>query len=289
LTRPDVSVVVVHYDTPDLLERCLDSITAGTDELAVETFVVDNGSPRFDVERQRAARPDVTWIANPDNRGFAVASNQALRLAEGRYALLLNPDASLRPDTLPTMVGYMDADRTIGCSTARVELEDGRLDAACRRAFPTPERSFYRISMLSKMFPRSRRFGQYNLTYLDEWQETEIDSPCGAFMLVRREVLRDVGLLDERFFLYGEDLDWALRIKRAGWRITYNPAATVDHRKRASSRRHRAPSIRHFHDAMRLFYSKHYAPTQPWLIDRLMLMAIGLRERVELAATRLAR
>ena len=255
--------------------------------MAVETFVVDNDSPGFDIERERSARPGVTWIANPANLGFATASNQGLRRAHGRYLLLLNPDAFVRPDTLPAMVAYLDANPSIGCSTARVELEDGRLDLACRRSFPTPARSLYRMTMLSKLFPRSRRFGQYNLTYLDEWQEAEIDSPCGAFMLVRREVLREVGPLDERFFLYGEDLDWALRIKRAGWRITYNPAVTVEHRKRASSRRHRAPSSGHFHEAMRIFYRKHYAASRPWLVNRLMLAAIDLRERLSMAAARL--
>lgn len=283
---PDVSVVIVHYQTPDLLERCLAALALGSEGVRVETFVVDNASPGFDAQQQHETHPGITFMANTTNLGFSRASNQALRPSTGRYLLLLNPDAFVASDTLPALVRYLDADPTIGCTTARVELESGRLDLACRRSFPTPIRSFYRMTLLSRLFPRSRRFGQYNLTYLDEWQEQEIDSPCGAFMLVRREAMREVGLLDERFFMYGEDLDWALRIKRAGWRITYNPISTVLHLKRASSGRHRSGSIGYFYEAMRVFYRKHYAPTRPRILNRLMLAAIDAREQLELAAAR---
>ena len=138
--------------------------------------------------------------------------------------------------------------------------------------------------MLSRLFPGNRRFGQYNLTYLDERQETEIDSPCGAFMMVRRKVLEEVGLLDEAYFMYGEDLDWAFRIKAAGWRIMYTPATTVQHRKRASSRRFRQRTIRYFHDGMRRFYQAHYAKTSPRLVNVLIMTTISVRERLELIA-----
>lgn len=275
--------MIVHYRTPQLLQRCLEAVAAGSLGLTVETFVVDNGSPEFDLGRQRAAWPDIAFIANVNNLGFASASNQALRLARGRYALLLNPDAFVAPDTLPAMVAYMDANPGIGCSTARLERDDGHLDRACRRSFPTPLRSFYRMTLLSELFPNSRTFARYNLTYLDEWQEQDIDSPCGAFMLVRREILRDVGLLDERFFMYGEDLDWALRIKRRGWRVTYNPVSTVRHLKRASSANARRATIGYFYDAMRLFYLKHYAPGRPRLMNRLMISGIGIRQVVHMA------
>jgi GT2 family glycosyltransferase len=281
--------VIVHYRTPQLLQRCLESVAAGVAGITIETFVVDNGSPEFDLARLCAAWPDVHFIANADNLGFATASNQALRLATGRYVLLLNPDAFVAPDTLPAMVRYMDANPRIGCSTARLERDDGHLDRACRRSFPTPLRSFYRMTLLSELFPNSRTFARYNLSYLDEWQEQDIDSPCGAFMLVRREILRDVGLLDERFFMYGEDLDWALRIKRRGWRVTYNPVSTVRHLKRASSAHDRSATIGYFYDAMRLFYRKHYAPSRPRLMNRLMLGAIGFRQFMHLVQTRVAR
>lgn len=280
--QPDVSISIVHYETPDLLTACLDSLGRSVGNLNIEVTVVDNASLTFDAYGLRRAFPWVRVLSNAQNLGFSRASNQGLLETNGRYVLLLNPDTEVAPDSLLTMLAYMDGHPDVGCATCRLELEDGSLDLACRRLFPTPARSFYRITMLSKLFPRHRRFGQYNLTYLDEWLETEIDQPCGAFMLVRREVVDQVGLLDESYFMYGEDTDWAFRIKAAGWSIRYVPSTTVKHRKRASSRRFRPLTIRYFHQAMRRFYRTHYAPTQPFVVNAIILAAISARERIEL-------
>lgn len=285
---PDVSIAIVHYQTPEFLRASLLAVFASRDADRFEVFVVDNGSDAFDAASFRAAFPSVTFIENDENRGFAVASNQALRLATGRYLLLLNPDAFVEADTIAVMRDYLDEHPDVGCATCRVELEDGRLDLACRRLFPTPERSLYRMTLLSRLFPRSRRFGQYNLTYLDERLETEIDQPCGAFMMVRAEVAAQVGLLDERYFMYGEDTDWAYRIKQAGWRIMYVPRTKVRHLKRASSRKYRSRTIRHFYDAMRIFYRTHYAQLYPRWMTAAVLSAIGARERIELTANALS-
>lgn len=284
---PEVSVAIVHYQTPNLLERCLQALRDSREADRLEVFVVDNASPAFDAERFRRAFPGVEIVENPTNVGFAVASNQALRLATGRYLLLLNPDAHVEPDTIPIMRDYMDSHPEVGCATCRVELPDGSLDLACRRLFPTPERSFYRMTMLSKAFPRSRRFGQYNLTYLDEWDETEIDQPCGAFMMVRSEIRETVGLLDERYFMYGEDTDWAFRMKQAGWRIMYVPSATVHHDKRAASRKYRSRTIQYFYDAMLLFYDTHYRSVYPRWVTAAVHAGVGIRRRIELTTERL--
>lgn len=286
--RPDVSVVIVHYETPDLLEGCLRALAAVEGRTRMEAFVVDNASRHFDPLRCQQILPALSVIRNPANVGFATATNQALRLARGRYLLLLNPDATVETGTIDSMVAFMDEHPDVGCSTARVVLPDGSLDLACRRSFPTPVRSFYRLTMLSRVFPRSRRFGQYNLTYLDEGRETDIDAPCGAFMLVRAETAAEVGLLDERYFMYGEDLDWAYRIKAAGWRIVYTPSATVHHVKRASSRLWREGTVRHFHAAMRIFYADHYEQRYPRWVSWLTYTAIAVREQLELARLRLA-
>ena len=281
-----MSVVIVHYETPRELDACLTSLHQSRD-VSVEVFVVDNASSGFDAEACQKLLPGAHVIANSANVGFATASNQALALATGRYLLLLNPDAEVEPDTLATMVAFMDTRPDVGCATARVVLQDGRLDLACRRSFPTPPRAFYRLTMLSRIFPRSRRFGQYNLTYLDENREAEIDSPCGAFMLVRAEIRDSVGLLNEHYFMYGEDLDWAYRIKQAGWHIVYTPIATVHHVKRASSRRSRAKTIGYFHDAMRRFYRDHYQDEYPRWVSWLTYAGIGARERLELLSLRI--
>jgi GT2 family glycosyltransferase len=285
---PDVSIAIVHYQTPEFLRASLAAVFASRDADRFEVFVVDNGSDGFDALAVRRAYPKVTVIENEENRGFAVASNQALRMASGRHLLLLNPDAFVEHDTIAVMRDYLDQHPDVGCATCRVELEDGQLDLACRRLFPTPERSLYRMTLLSRLFPRSRRFGQYNLTYLDERIETEIDQPCGAFMMVRAAVAEQVGLLDERYFMYGEDTDWAYRIKQAGWRIMYVPRTKVRHLKRASSRKYRSRTIRHFYDAMRIFYRTHYAAIYPRWITAAVLSAIEARERIELTANALS-
>jgi hypothetical protein len=287
--RVDVTVVIVHYETPELLTSCLKALAASAGGVSYEAFVVDNSSTRFNAEATRQALPGVEVLVNDANVGFARASNRAIRLANGRYVVLLNPDTVVSNETLATMVAYMDDRPDVGCATCRLELEDGSLDLACRRLFPTPVRSLYRITLLSRIFPRSRRFGQYNLTYLNEWQEAEIDSPCGAFMMVRREVVDQVGLLDERYFMYGEDVDWAFRIKAAGWRIFYTPATTVKHLKRASSRRFRRKTIRYFHAGMRRFYTDHYASAYPRWVTLLIMTAISVRESLELTGEWVAR
>jgi N-acetylglucosaminyl-diphospho-decaprenol L-rhamnosyltransferase len=281
-------VVIVHYETPELLGRCLRALHAGRDTIRVETLVIDNASPAFDGESVQRGFPRTTVVINERNHGFAAAANLGLRAATGRYLLLLNPDTIVALDTLPRMVEYMDEHTDVGCSTARLIREDGGLDLACRRSFPTPARALYRLTWLSRLFPQSKRFGQYNLTYLDEHREADIDAPCGAFMLVRREVVDQVGLLDERYFMYGEDLDWSYRIKQAGWRITYTPITTVTHVKRAASRRARGRTIRAFYDAMRIFYREYYEQAQPRWLSWLVYRAIDLRERLELTAHRLA-
>jgi hypothetical protein len=291
-SAPDVSIAIVNFETPAELDACLRSIVIARESLAragrsADVFVVDNASRAFAADAVTDVIGDATVLRNDENVGFARAANRALRLATGRYVLVLNPDTVLAPDTLGAMVTYMDEHPDVGCSTARLVLPDGSLDLACRRSFPTPLRSLYRLTMLSRIFPRSRRFGQYNLTYLDERSEADVDSVCGAFMFVRREAIERVGLLDERYFMYGEDLDWAFRMKRAGWRITYTPRTTVRHVKRASSRHHRTRTIRAFHDAMRIFFREHYEREYPRPVAWLVYGGIKAREIVELAAARL--
>lgn len=285
--RPDVSVVIVHYETPELLLRCLDALKASEASPRLEVFIVDNGSTRFDARAARAAFPGVHVIENQENVGFSRASNQGLRLASGRYLLLLNPDAFVAPETLRVMTDYMDTRRDVACATPRLQLPNGSLDVACRRLFPTPKRSLFRVTMLSKLFPGSRSLAEYNLTYLDEWQETEIDQPCGAFMMVRSEVAASVGLLSERYFMYCEDTDWAYRMKHVGWRIMYAPITTVEHIKGAASSQDRPRAIRNFHASMRIFYNDHYRKQYPMAVTAMVHAAIGIRQSVQLAVAAL--
>ncbi len=243
----------------------------------MEVWVVDNCSNDGSSGMVREQFPSACVLESGCNRGYAFANNLALRRAEGDYLLLLNPDTVVPPDGLAKMVDYMEARPDVGVAGPKLVRADGTLDLACRRSFPSPIVSFYRMTGLSHRFPRSPRFGRYNLTYLDPDQECEVDSVVGAFMLVRRTAVEQVGLLDESFFLYGEDLDWAMRIKKAGWRVMYHPDVTVLHRKARSSSGDIRRATTEFYRSMMIFYRKHYAPNNLPPVNWLIMGAIMLR------------
>jgi hypothetical protein len=289
----DLGIVIVSYNTRRLLRDCLRSVYANQGSFTFEVCVVDNASPDGSADMVAAEFPQVTLIANQENLGYPSANNQGLKAfgfgqPEDRapqelapeFALLLNSDTRLSPDALSKMLDFMLKHEEAGVSGPKLVRRDGSLDLACRRSFPTPEVSFYRMVGLSRLFPRSRRFGQYNLTYLDPDQMTEVDSVVGAFMLVRGQAIRDVGLMDETFFMYGEDLDWAYRIKKAGWKIYYNPAVTVLHVKKASTRQNPQAQVE-FYREMDIFYRKHFAAKTQWWLHALITCAITGRMKLE--------
>jgi N-acetylglucosaminyl-diphospho-decaprenol L-rhamnosyltransferase len=289
----DLGIVIVNYNTRDLLRDCLNSLRRAAREGVTDfaVIVVDNASGDGSVDMVRDEFSEVKLIASPVNGGYAYANNLGLqefgfsdqgttgeeeRADLPRYALLLNPDTVLPPDSLDEMVAFMDDRPEAGAAGPKLVRQDGSLDLACRRSFPSPEVSLYRLAGLSKLFPGNPRFGRYNLTYLAPDQVTEVDSVVGAFMMVRREAIVQVGLLDETFFMYGEDLDWAFRLKARGWKVYYNPAVTVLHIKRAASR-HSARARREFYRAMDIFYHKHYARTTPRWLHWLVVAGLGLQ------------
>lgn len=278
----DLAIVIVNYNVAPLLRRCLQTVFASQGQFSHIVVVVDNNSADDSVAMLRAEFPAVPLITNQTNRGYAEANNQGLRLAgvDGpdppRYCLLLNPDTELLPTSLADSLAYMNAHPEVAIMGPRLLLPDGQLDLACRRAFPTPEVSFYRMLGLSRLFPKSRRFGRYNLTYLDEHELHEVDTVVGAYMLVRTAAIQQVGLLDEQFWMYGEDIDWAKRIKDRGWKVIYNPGVVAYHVKRASSRQNRRAQLE-FYRAMLIFYYKHYhAHTSRWL-HSLIVLGVALK------------
>jgi N-acetylglucosaminyl-diphospho-decaprenol L-rhamnosyltransferase len=289
---PDLGIVIVSYNTRDLLRTCLRSVYASKVDFTFEVCVVDNASPDGSTDMVAAEFPQARLIANTENVGYPTANNQGLhafgfaelpnsQLANlPAFALLLNPDTEVPPDALARMADFMAKYPDAGIAGPKLVLPDGSLDLACRRSFPTPEVSFYRLIGLSRLFPRSRRFGRYNLTYLDPDQVTQVDSVAGAFMLVRAEAIAQAGLMDEQFFMYGEDLDWAYSIQAAGWKVYYNPAVTVLHVKRAASR-HSPRAQVEFYRAMHTFYDKHYAAQTPWWLHVLIVGVISLRTGIE--------
>ncbi|NCC30777.1 MAG: glycosyltransferase family 2 protein [Chloroflexia bacterium] len=277
-----LAVVILNYNRADLLADCLASLYAAPTCCDLTVWVVDNASTDASVAIVRDRFPQARLIVSPINGGFSYGNNLALRAISveqsADYVLLLNNDTVVPAGALDGLVDYLVAHPEVAVVGPRLLLPDGSLDLACRRSFPSPETSFYRMSGLATLFPRSHRFGRYNLTYLDPACETEVDAVVGACMLLRTSVIDEVGLLDEQFFMYGEDLDWCYRIKAYGWRIVYYPQVIVHHYKRASSTRRAIPSIRAFYDAMRIFHRKHYAATTAAPLNLLIEAGISLKE-----------
>ncbi len=287
----DLGLIILNYNTREVLRECLRSL-AETRNCAVEIVVVDNASSDGSAEMVRAefvgkTAPDVRLIASAVNGGYAYGNNLALRefLTQPqppRALMLLNSDTRVPPDALRQLMDFLDAHADAGVVGPKLVLRDGSLDLACRRSFPTPRVSLYRMIGLSKLFPKSKRFGQYNLTFLDENETAQVDSVVGAAMLMRTDALRQAGILDETFFMYGEDLDLALRIKQKGWNVYYYPGATILHYKRESSKRSRQAQIE-FYRAMYIFYEKHYRATTPFYLDWLVRAGIALKGGLALA------
>lgn len=283
----DLSIIILNYKTRDLTLACLQSVFSSATSYIYEVILIDNASNDGIIPAATEQYPQVVCIANTDNVGFSRANNQGIRIAKGRYVLLLNSDTIVQPDTLEVMLHFMDENPTVGASGCKIVLPDGSLDKACKRGFPTPSASFYYAFGFSKLFPKIPRFNQYQLGYLSPDDEYPIDSLVGAFMLIRREAIEQVGMLDEEFFMYGEDIDWCYRIKEAGWVNYYYPHTQIVHHKGASSRRKPFKIIYEFHRAMILFHNKHYRKKYSWLTNAMVYAGVSLKFILSLARNKL--
>ena len=283
----DLGIVIVNWNTSALLKKCLETVFASSGDFLFKVVVVDNASTDDSVSMVTEQFPDVHLIASDVNGGFSFGNNLGLKALgfhdagqvdenAPRYAVLLNPDTEVPSDSFYKMVQYMDAHPRVGMAGPKLLLEDGSLDLACRRSFPTPTVAFYHFSKLAKLFPNSPHFARYNMTFKDIDEEIEVDSVVGAYMQVRREAIEAIGLLDETFFMYGEDLDWAYRVKRAGWTIMYYPEVVVWHIKRAASRKSKKAQFE-FYRAMLIFYRKHYQATTPKWLHSLVLLGLAVK------------
>jgi GT2 family glycosyltransferase len=272
----DLSIVIVNYNTCGLLRDCLRSVYASEGQLDYEVIVVDNYSPDNSVQMVQQEFPQARLIASPINGGYAYANNLGLQQGRGDYLLLLNPDTVLPPTALRDMLRFMIEHPKAGVAGPKLVLANGSLDLACRRSFPTLDVAFFRLVGLSKRYPQSPRFNRYNMGYLDPDELTEVDSVVGAFMLIRRQALEQAGLLDERFFAYGEDIDLCYRIKvDHGWKVYYNPAVVVTHYKSQATRKRALKMNVEFYRAMWLFHQKHYAKRTFFLLNWLAALGIA--------------
>lgn len=273
----DLTVVIVNYNVQHFLAQCLRSVERAVVGLRAEVIVVDNNSVDGSVAMLRQDFPWVTLIANTDNPGFAKANNQALRIAKGRYCLLLNPDTVVEEDTFRQVVAFMDAHPEAGALGVRMVNGEGTFLPESKRALPTPAVAFYKMFGLTRLFPRSRRFGKYYMTYVPETQTAPVEVLSGAFMLLRKNVLDEVGLLDEDYFMYGEDIDLSYRITQAGYRNYYFAGTRIIHYKGESTKKGSLNYVTVFYRAMLIFVQKHFAKGRPSAFVGAIRAAIYLR------------
>ena len=273
----DLSIIIVNYNTCELLKQTVQSVIDTAIDFTYEIIIVDNFSSDGSVSIIKKEFRDVVLIENNSNLGYAKANNIGILKSRGKVILLLNSDTIILKDCLKKSLDYIENNKEIGALGCRVVLRDGKLDHACKRGFPTPKASLYYFLKLYKLCPNSKKFGQYDLNYLLEDKINEVDSVMGAFMMVRRDVTKVVGLLDEEFFMYGEDIDWCFRIKYAGWKVIYFPESEIIHYKGASSRKKPFMTLYEFHRAMYLFYKKHYFNTYSKSVSFLVYFGIGIR------------
>jgi N-acetylglucosaminyl-diphospho-decaprenol L-rhamnosyltransferase len=280
-------VVVSAYNNAALLPDCLRSVIAACSGIPMTVYVVDARSTDGTAGLVRRDFPEVRLRIAPQNRGYAALNNLALReivrdtlagVDRARIGvLLLNADTTMPPETLALLLGQLAAHPEAGVIGPKIVLRDGSLDLACRRSFPTPLNAFWKLTGLAARFPNDPRFGQYNLTFHDPDEEIEMDSGMGAALMVRLAAIDDAGLMDERYFMYGEDLDWCFRIKERGWHVRYFPHARITHYKGASSRQRSLRATLAFYGAMWRFHRRHYAAHTAIPINALIYCGIAAR------------
>lgn len=254
-----LSIVFLNYNTRDLTRQALNSVLAAAEGLTVEIFVVDNASVDGSADMVAEEFPQVKLICNEANVGFAAGNNVALRQVTGEYVLLINTDTIVRRDALRTMVEFLDAHPEAGACGCKILDPDGTLQLDSRRGFPTPLAAFCKMSGLSRFFPKHPLIAHYHMTYLDPEQTAEVEVLSGSCMMVRKAAMDQVGLLDEDYFMYGEDIDWCYRFHQAGWKIYYVPTTSIIHFRGESGRGVPLRILYRKSRAMSIFVNKHMA------------------------------
>ncbi|BDQ04200.1 glycosyltransferase [Ignavibacterium sp.] len=271
----DLSIIIVNYNVKEFLKNLLHSIKKASQNLSTEIIVVDNASDDGSIEMLREKFPEVKLIANDKNLGFGKANNIGLQLAKGKYILLINPDTLVAEDTFTKLIEFFETHPDAGMVGCKILNPDGSLQLACRRSFPGPWTSFTKVTGLSTLFPKSKLFAKYNLTYLDENQTYEVDAISGSFMMMRKEVYDKVDGFDEQFFMYGEDLDLCFRIQKAGYKIYYVHTTQIIHYKGESTKRSSLDETKVFYQAMHLFVKKHLSSS--FIVELILRSAIAIR------------
>jgi GT2 family glycosyltransferase len=279
----NLSIIIVPFNSPKDMDVTLEAVYASRVSFDYEVIIIDNGSKietqTRDLIREKflsdpAIAQKTTYVEN-ENEGFPGGNNRGMKLAKGEYILLLNPDTKLDPGNLQVMMEFLQTRPDVGIATCKLVKANGDLDWACRRSEPNPWRSFARLFGLQKLFPKT--FGSYNVMNKDVNEETEVDACVGAYMFFHRRIYELTKGFDEDFFMYGEDLDLCKRVREAGFKVWYYPKTSCYHFKGQSSRKASKQSLKAFHDAMWIYYKKHYAKKYGVLFSGLVYVGVKLQ------------
>jgi GT2 family glycosyltransferase len=277
----DVSICIVSFRTRDLLRDCLGSIYKTVDSLSFEIIIVDNNSQDGTLEMLNAEFPGVRLLVNDHNAGYTRPNNQAIRESNGRYVVLINPDTVVKPNAIAELFHFLEDHPEVGIVGPKVLNRDGTLQKQCRRSEARPWDSFCYFSGLSRLFPHDRRFAGYLMTYLDENLVHEAEAVSGSCMMIRRQVIEQIGYQDENFFAYQEDTDYCRRTRLAGWKVFYNPSAQIIHYGgEGGSNVQPFRSIIEWHRSYYLYYRKHFSRDYFFVFNAIyylgMLIKLGL-------------
>lgn len=282
--EPLLSIVIVNFNAKKFLEECLKSIYDGMKQIPFEICVVDNNSTDASTQMVREKFPNVKLIENERNKGFIKANNKGIMASKGKYVLSLNNDTFILPGALETLTRFMDCHPDAGACGAKVLNRNGSIQHQCKRGFPTASSALFYFLKLHRLFPKSKIFGHYLMTYLDLEKVSEVDSLSGSCLMVRREVIEDVGIMDEDYIMYGDDLDWCYRIKKAWWKIYYvSDAQIIHYGGMGGSRVLPYRNIWEFHRSMVIFYKKHFSKNHSLFVSWLVYSGILLKVIINLA------
>ncbi len=272
----DLSIVILNYKAKDYLRKALQAVFNSKSSISFEVFVVDNDSQDGSAEMvEQEFGGKLTLLREPNN-GFSAGNNAGIKLAKGEYILLLNPDTEVAADTFQVMLDFFKSHPNCGIATCKLVVDSGQIDPACRRSFPDPVNSFFYLFGLSKLLPNNKLTHAYQRAFTDEDQIQQVDAVNGAFEMISRRCLEKIGLLDERYFMWAEDIDWCFQAKKAGFQVWYVPTTTTLHHKGQPHRKSRR-MLKIFYDSMFLYYRKNLSSQYPWLLNQVVYIGISLR------------
>jgi GT2 family glycosyltransferase/lipopolysaccharide/colanic/teichoic acid biosynthesis glycosyltransferase len=272
-----LSIIIVNYNVQDFLMHTLESIQRAVMYISHEIFVVDNASVDGSVEMVKNRFSNVNLIENHINQGFASANNQAMKISTGEFIVLINPDTVVQEDTFTRLIAFMDDHPDAGMATCKILNPDGSFSVDSRHSIPTPMTAFWKQIGFHRLFPKSKVFARYNLTYLNEDEIYPVDAISGSFMFIRRSTVEQVGYLDEDYFMYCEDVDYCYRITRSGWKVYYAPVSDIIHYKGESTKKNNLDYVLNFNKSLYLFYKKHFHKKYFSLFTWIILVGIFFR------------